>query len=137
MRSLRLLCAALAVAVVPVIAAVPTQATARATAPARQTVVPGVQVWVQHWTTPNGSPERSSLMTVDLTNPHLRVVARSAYRVVGGAYQPVSTMIRQDSAIGGINGDFFDLGTRTGVPDGGIVRNGTILKTPQPGRNAN
>ena len=101
------------------------------------TVVPGVRIWTQGWRTPGGSYERSSLMSVDLTKKNVSLDTASAHGVMNSGYLPVRQMILGSGAVAGINGDFFNLGTSTGVTYGGIVHAGSIWKTPPRGLRAN
>jgi phosphodiester glycosidase len=81
--------------------------------------------------------ERAVLVTVDLTQPGVRLAAVTSHNQLNRRYQTVPRMARMARAVAGINADFFDLTVSGGLPRGGLVSNGVLLKSPQPGFERN
>ncbi|QGS69391.1 hypothetical protein CV093_17115 [Oceanobacillus sp. 143] len=68
------------------------------------------------------------VMTVDLSND--AVSTDLLFPGVISNSKPLSEMARQSGAVGGVNGDFFDI-NNTKAPLGTMIQGGTLLKGPQ------
>jgi hypothetical protein len=95
--------------------------------------VPGVTVTSWDETTPRG-PIRAHLMAIALDTPGLAV--DYAYAGVVRRTAPLTKILARHQAIGGVNGDFFDIGD-TGAPLGlGLDRQEGLLNARSDGWNA-
>lgn len=95
--------------------------------------VPGVTVTKWDESTPRG-PVRAQLMSVTLGTPGLRVDYAYAGQVRRTA--PLTRILARHGAIGGVNGDFFDIGD-TGAPLGlGQDKQEGLLNARAAGWNA-
>jgi hypothetical protein len=125
-------------------AAAPSAASSAAPSPHRSagaaqmaSPVAGVTTW-RHFFTLHGLPERSFLMRVDLSaRSGLYLNAASPDESIGAPRRTVPAMADLTGAVGGINGDWFDLMSWSAVPRGALIRNGKLLKTPRPQWTAN
>jgi hypothetical protein len=90
----------------------------------------GVSVWHERWATANG-PESAWVATVNLAshNVHARAVSSGTL----GRREAVNSTAARTGASVAINGDFFD---RNGIPFGGLVQGGHIVRSPKHGWNA-
>ncbi|WP_249870818.1 phosphodiester glycosidase family protein [Oceanobacillus saliphilus] len=68
------------------------------------------------------------VMTVDLANE--AVSTDLLYPGVITDSKPLSEMAKQSGAVGGVNGDFFDI-NNTKAPSGTMIEDGSLLKGPQ------
>lgn len=68
------------------------------------------------------------VMTVDLS--HDAVSTDLLFPGVISSAKPLSEMAKQSGAVGGVNGDFFDI-NNTKAPSGTMIQNGALLKGPQ------
>lgn len=93
----------------------------------KEPVAAGVAVeTISQWT-PEGLV-KVFMMTVDLTNPYVKVDAMAG---TGGKLtkaQAVSKMAAENGAIAAINGDFFDMGEK--APIGLTLQNGEVISSP-------
>ncbi|MFS3127601.1 phosphodiester glycosidase family protein [Nocardioides sp. Bht2] len=92
---------------------------------------PGVTYrrWVR---TDERGPARIHVVRIDLRTKGLKVAAIGAPSVAGR--QEMSTMVKQNKAIAGINGDFFDIGN-TGAPLGVATAGARLRHGPVAGWN--
>lgn len=97
----------------------------------------GVTLWRQSFVTSHKRHERAVLLRVDLHAKGVSVKAVAPRHGIGATRQTVLTRARELHAVGGINGDFFDLHSNKAVPRGAVVRSGDISKTPRPYWRAN
>ena len=96
-------------------------------------VAPGITATTWDETDRRG-PVRAHLLSVDWTQPGIGVDYANNGRVRRTA--PLSTILRRDRAIAGVNGDFFDIGD-TGAPLGiGRDRQGGLLHGRLTGWNS-
>ncbi len=72
------------------------------------------------------------VMTVDLS--HEAVSTDLLFPGVISSAKPLSEMAQQAGAVGGVNGDFFDI-NNTKAPSGTMIQNGGLLKGPQGSHN--
>jgi hypothetical protein len=77
-------------------------------------------------------PERAVLLSIDLTQPGVRLAAVTSHNQLNRAYQTIPRMAKMAKAVAGINADFFDPTVSAGVARGGLVSNGVLLKSPLP-----
>jgi hypothetical protein len=133
-------CAVVSATVVSGLAAAPASAQATHRSPgqvgAKVHVGRGVMLWHAQFRMKH-QPERAVLLSVDLSRPGVRLAAVTARNQLNRRYQTIPSMGRMAGALAGINADFFDPTVPTGTARGGIVSNGVVLKTPQPGYERN
>lgn len=77
------------------------------------------------------------LLRLNLNDKHLHLDVVLPHNTVGATRQTVQTLATQTHAIAGINADFFDINYRGAQPQGGVIRNGHVIKTPRSNWNAN
>jgi len=95
-------------------------------------IAPGVKYTRWGWTDSRG-PVRAHLLTIDPGTPGLRIDYASMGPVRRVA--PLTSILRRDRAIAGVNGDFYDIG-HTGAPLGlGKDRQRGLLHARQTGWN--
>jgi len=94
----------------------------------RQVVAAGVVASSEQLQTLNG-PQQVSLLTVDLTNPHVRLGVVAAHDQLLGSGETVSSMATRSGAVAGINGDFFEINA-TGAALGMVEINGQLWQSP-------
>lgn len=85
--------------------------------------------WVR---TDERGPARIHVLRIDLRTKGLKVAAISAPSVAGR--QKMSSMVKENKAIAGINGDFFDIGN-TGAPLGVATKSAKLRHGPVSGWN--
>lgn len=95
------------------------------------TVAPGVARWSVPWRSHSGH-QWAHFVSVDLTRPGVRLDVRGGRQALNQLETTAATAARS-GAVAAVNGDFFDL--RTGIPFGGVVSGGRLLKTPQSNRD--
>jgi hypothetical protein len=99
----------------------------------RRQVAPGVTFTRWDQTNPRG-PIRAYLLTIDPSTPGVRIDLAAESRISDTA--PVRELIARDSAVAGVNGDFYDIGD-TGAPLGvGRDRQRGLLNARQVGWNS-
>lgn len=82
-------------------------------------------------------PEIVHLLRLNLADRHLRADVVLPSNAVGGTRQTVQSLATQTHAIAAINADFFNPDLRQAQPQGGVIRNGHVMKTPRSNWNAN
>ncbi|BBB02156.1 hypothetical protein RVR_9898 [Actinacidiphila reveromycinica] len=83
-----------------------------------------------------GGAQRAQVLDVSLTDRDVRLgVVESHDRLTDPADEVPSSMAQRTGAVAGINGDFFEINT-SGRPEGMVVRDGRLLKSPEPSRPA-
>ena len=83
-----------------------------------------------------GGRQHTQVLDVDLSDPNVRVGAVEAGdQITHPSDETVTSMGNRTGAVAGINGDYFDINA-TGRPIGGVIAGGRLLKSPQPGFNA-
>jgi len=91
-------------------------------------VAPGVRRATYRLTTSNG-PLVFSIVSVDLSDPTVRLGATLASDRLISAGETISSMASRTGAVAGVNADYFDIG-QTNQPLGIVVRGGTLVRTP-------
>ena len=80
-----------------------------------------------------GGRQHIQVLTADLADPNVRTgVVEANDTVIDPADETTSSMAHRTGAVAGINGGYFDINA-TGQPLGGVISDGTMLKSPQPG----
>ncbi|WP_435176604.1 phosphodiester glycosidase family protein [Actinacidiphila sp. bgisy145] len=83
-----------------------------------------------------GGAQRAQVLDVSLTDRNVRLgVVESHDRLTDPSDEVPSSMARRTGAVAGINGDFFEINA-SGRPEGMVVRDGRLLKSPEPSRPA-
>lgn len=83
-----------------------------------------------------GGRQHTQVLTVDLTDPNVRLgVVEAGDTVTDPADETVGAMAARTGAVAGVNGDYFEIHA-SGRPLGGVITNGTLLKSPRPNYNA-
>lgn len=70
------------------------------------------------------------VLAAALNNPDVRAGAVLSSDTIVSGGETVSSMAQRTGAVGGINGDYFDIG-RTNSPTNIVVRGGQLLRTPR------
>lgn len=97
----------------------------------KQTLTQGVEHWSD---TTVGGAQRAQLLDVNLTDPNVRLgVVESHDHLTDPADEVPSSMAHRTGAIAGVNGDFFEI-YGTGRPEGMVVRDGRLMKSPNHDR---
>lgn len=78
----------------------------------------------------NGWPEHVFALSVDLRSARINTVL--ANNRLNSPGETITHMAQRTGAVAGVNGDLFDL-TANRSPYGGVVSNGTLIKTPYVG----
>jgi exopolysaccharide biosynthesis protein len=100
---------------------------------AKQSLTRGVQQWSDHLDTAGGA-QRAQLLDVDLTDPNVRLgVVESHDHLTDTADEVPSSMAHRTGAVAGINADFFEI-YGSGRPEGMVVIDGQLVKSPNPDR---
>ncbi|MBM9510354.1 phosphodiester glycosidase family protein [Actinacidiphila acididurans] len=80
-----------------------------------------------------GGRQHIQVLNADLGNPNLRVgMVEAGDTLTNPADETTSSMAQRTNAVAGVNGGYFAI-NGSGVPDGGIMADGKLLKSPQPG----
>lgn len=96
------------------------------------TVTRGLQHYSETYDTVGGR-QHTQVLTADLTDPNLRVsVVEAGDTITDPAGETVSSMANRTHAVAGVNGGYFEINA-SGRPLGGVVTDGRLLKSPQPG----
>jgi exopolysaccharide biosynthesis protein len=83
-----------------------------------------------------GGAQRAQVLDVSLGDPDVRLgVVESHDHLSDPADEVPSSMAHRTGAVAGVNGDFFDINA-SGRPEGMVVRDGRLLKSPEPSRDA-
>ncbi|MFJ2956464.1 phosphodiester glycosidase family protein [Streptomyces sp. NPDC087270] len=83
-----------------------------------------------------GGAQRAQVLDVSLTDRNVKLgVVESHDRLTDPADEVPSSMAHRTGAVAGINGDFFEINA-SGRPEGMVVRDGRLLKSPEPSRPA-
>ncbi len=105
-----------------------------------QEIRPGLK-WIAAAGQREGRPIESQMLVVDLRQQDLRLEALAGDRMLNpksGQFvkrSTVSQLLTDGAALGAINVAFFDIGS-TQASQGVVVRNGNLLREPQPDRPA-
>lgn len=91
-------------------------------------VAPGVERAEYRMRTANG-PIVVHCLHIDPREPSVRLDAVIAHDRLISSGETVSSMARRTGAIGGVNADYFDIGS-TNQPLNIVVRNGNLVRTP-------
>lgn len=95
----------------------------------------GVEQYTETYDTVAGR-EHIQVLTADLADPNVRAgVVAADDSVLDPADEKTSSMADRTGAVAGVNGGYFDINA-TGQPLGGVITDGTMLKSPQPNFNA-
>jgi len=79
-----------------------------------------------------GGQQRAQVLTVDMTSPNVRAGVVEAHdHIADPPDETISSMGNRTSAVAGINGDFFNI-YGNGSPEGMVIENGRIVKSPSP-----
>ena len=70
-----------------------------------------------------------SVLLADPRRPDVHVGTVLAHDTIVSKDETASSMARRTGAVGGVNGDYFDINA-TGAPVGIVVRNGALERTP-------
>lgn len=98
-------------------------------------VTRGIQQYAETYDTVGGR-QHVQVLSVDLADPNVRAgVVEAGDRIVVPADETTSSMAHRTGAVAGVNGGYFDINA-TGQPLGGVISDGTILKSPTPDFNA-
>lgn len=100
------------------------------------TLAPGVTYWRDSFRNSRGRTVEAVLLQAKLGR-HVTLQARTPGQLIGLQRQTLSALAKRAGAIGGINGDFFDLYSDTAPPRGGVINNSRVLKSPRLNRLAN
>ena len=101
------------------------------TVSAPETITRGVRWYTDTLHTVAGG-QRAQVLEVDLGDPNVRLgVVESHDRLTDPAGEVPSSMAERTGAVAGVNGDFFDI-FRSGRPHGMVVRDGRLVKSPNP-----
>ncbi|HEY1734270.1 MAG TPA: phosphodiester glycosidase family protein, partial [Acidimicrobiales bacterium] len=72
------------------------------------------------------------VLTADLADPNVRTgVVEADDKIIVPSDETTSSMAVRTGAVAGVNGGYFDINA-TGQPLGGVISDGTILKSPTP-----
>jgi exopolysaccharide biosynthesis protein len=97
-----------------------------------ETVTRGLQHYSETYDTVGGR-QHIQVLTADLGDPNLRVgMVEADDTLTDPADETSSSMAHRTGAVAGVNGGYFAINA-SGVPDGGIMTDGRLLKSPQPG----
>jgi len=97
----------------------------------RERIAPGLLLARYRFLTPLG-PIHASVLSFDPRDPRLALVPLLAHHRLVGARERLSSMIAADPrAVAAVNGDYFAI-AGDGAPIGGLLRNGTVLRSPYP-----
>ncbi len=91
-------------------------------------VAPGVRRATYRLTTSNG-PLVISVVSVELSDPTVRLGAALASDRLISPGETISSMAARTGAVAGVNADYFDIG-QTNQPLGIVVRGGELVRTP-------
>jgi exopolysaccharide biosynthesis protein len=96
------------------------------------TVTQGLQHYSETYDTVGGR-QHIQVLTADLSDPNLRVgVVEAGDTLTNPADETVSSMANRTGAVAGVNGDYFEI-NGSGRPLGGVIADGRMLKSPEPG----
>ncbi|WP_160145043.1 phosphodiester glycosidase family protein [Actinacidiphila yanglinensis] len=96
-----------------------------------ETVTSGLQHYSETYDTVGGR-QHIQVLTADLGNKNLRVgMVEAGDTLTDPADETSSSMAHRTNAVAGVNGGYFAINA-SGVPDGGIMTDGRLLKSPQP-----
>jgi hypothetical protein len=98
-------------------------------APSFSDVAPGVDYGAYDLQTANG-PVVVHVLAIAPHAPNISLDAVLANDTLSSSGETLSSMAHRTSAIGGINGDYFDIGN-TNQPTNIVVRSGALLRTPR------
>lgn len=90
----------------------------------------GVSTWPVSWNGPAGQV-RAHVLSVNLAAKGTSINAVQAHGTVYSSHEQVLSMAQRTHAVGGVNGDFFNM-YGSGAPWGGIAASGHLLKSPNP-----
>ncbi len=97
----------------------------------RAEIAPGLRLERYRFLTAQG-PIRASVLAFDPHDPRLRLVPFLAHHTLVGARERLSSMLAAHlRAVAAVNGDYFAI-AGDGAPIGGLVRHGTLLRSPYP-----
>lgn len=98
---------------------------------APQTVTRGITHSVDSLQTVAGA-QKAQVLNVDLTDPNVRLATVESHdHLTDPPNETVTSMARRTGAVAGINGDFFNI-YGNGTPEGILIRDGRLLKSPSP-----
>ncbi len=97
-----------------------------------ETVTHGVTHFSETYDTVGGR-QHTQVLDVNLADPNVRVgVVEAGDTVTDPADETVSSMADRTRAVAGVNGGYFDI-HRSGAPIGGVISDGVLVKSPEPG----
>ena len=130
-NSLRALAASLLLLTTGAIAPPPPFPQVLAETASRTEIAPGLRLARYRFLTALG-PIHASVLAFDPHDPRLRLVPFLAHHTLVGARERLSSMLAaHHRAVAAVNGDYFAI-AGNGAPIGGLVRNGSLLRTPYP-----
>ena len=91
----------------------------------RETIAPGIERAAYRILTAAG-PLRVALLIADPANPWVRFDTVVAHDALGGELETVTSMALRTGAVGGINGDYYAVGSDR-APLGLVVRSGEVV----------
>jgi exopolysaccharide biosynthesis protein len=95
-------------------------------------ITAGVEQYAETYDTVAGR-QHIQVLTADLADPNVRAGVVAAHdSVLDPADEKTSAMADRTGAVAGVNGGYVDIDA-TGQPLGGVISDGTTLKSPQPG----
>ena len=93
-------------------------------------VTRGIEQYAETYDTVGGR-QHIQVLTADLADPNVRTgVLEAGDSVIDPADETTSSMAHRTGAVAGVNGGYFDINA-TGQPLGGVISDGTILKSPR------
>ncbi|MFD0136505.1 phosphodiester glycosidase family protein [Streptomyces sp. NPDC127159] len=97
-----------------------------------ETVTQGLQHYSETYDTVGGR-QHIQVLSADLDDPNLRVgMVEAGDTITNPADETPSSMAHRTHAVAGVNGDYFEIHA-SGRPLGGIMTDGRLLKSPEPG----
>lgn len=95
---------------------------------------------VAHWTDAlrtTGGAQRAQVLVLDLADSNVRLgVVQAGDHLTAPADETPTSMARRTGAVAGVNADFFEINS-TGRPEGMVVVDGRLVKSPRTDRPAN
>ena len=79
-----------------------------------------------------GGPLVANVLAVNLNNPNVKLGVVLANNQVYSNDETLTSMANRTGAVGGINGDFFEMGN-SGRPENLVMSNGQVLQSQLPG----
>lgn len=98
-----------------------------------QTVTRGIGYHTDTYQTMGGA-QHATVLDVDLADSNVRLGVVESHNVLSDPLdETVSSMADRTGAVAGVNGDFFEI-YGSGRPEGMVVQDGRLVKSPNPAR---